>query len=81
MGADATVPEPDAAAAALRRLANARMPFGRYQGRYLTDLPEEYLIWFARKGFPKGRLGDQMREALDLKTNGLESLMEPLRES
>ena len=59
----------------LSKLATTQMPFGKYQGRYLIDLPEAYLIWFARKGFPKGQLGEQMQLALELKTNGLEYLI------
>ncbi|MGB1346853.1 MAG: DUF3820 family protein, partial [Pseudomonadales bacterium] len=50
----------------LSKLAATQMPFGKYQGRYLIDLPEAYLIWFTRKGFPKGQLGEQMQLALEL---------------
>lgn len=60
-------------------LATLAMPFGRYQGRVLIDLPEEYLLWFARKGFPDGRLGRLLQLALELKTSGLEDLIRPLR--
>ena len=63
------------------KLANYTMPFGKYQGRPLIDLPEAYLIWFANKGgFPEGELGEYMNLALNLKTEGLESLIRPLRE-
>ena len=41
----------------LRELANMRMPFGKYKDRYLVDLPEAYLVWFGRQGFPQGLLG------------------------
>jgi uncharacterized protein len=56
-----------------------RMPFGKFKGRFLTDLPEAYLIWFARKGFPPGKLGEFMMSALEIKTNGLEPLLAPFR--
>jgi len=63
----------------LEKLANMRMPFGKYANHRLIDLPETYLIWFSRKGFPKGELGDMLRSVLEIKTNGLEYLMEPLK--
>ncbi len=55
------------------------MPFGKYQGSTLIDLPEAYLIWFANQGFPEGQLGRLMALALEIKINGLESLIEPLK--
>src|SRR5947207_1350209 len=64
----------------LIRLATLAMPFGKYQGRVLIDLPEAYLLWFAQKGFPQGQLGGLLQLALELKTNGLEYLIEPLKE-
>ena len=71
---DACRPDPEC----LIELANYRMPFGKYRGRRLVDLPEAYLVWFARKGFPGGKLGRLMQEALAIKTNGLERLLDPL---
>lgn len=62
----------------LVELANMRMPFGKYQGRLLIDLPEPYLVWFGRNGFPKGRLGMLLESTLSIKANGLESLIRPL---
>ncbi|MEZ4454230.1 MAG: DUF3820 family protein [Nannocystaceae bacterium] len=62
----------------LLELAEARMPFGKYQGRRLMHLPEAYLVWFTREGLPAGRLGQQLALVLEIKTNGLESLVEPL---
>jgi uncharacterized protein len=59
-------------------LANTKMPFGKYAGRYLIDLPEPYVVWFKQKGFPAGALGRQLEAVLELKTNGLEYLVRPL---
>lgn len=61
----------------LIELANYKMPFGKYSGRYLFQLPEGYLIWFKNKGLPKGKLGEFMMEIIEIKTNGLEYLLEP----
>ncbi|AWF82347.1 hypothetical protein BTJ40_16775 [Microbulbifer sp. A4B17] len=63
----------------LVELARLKMPFGKYAGRVLIDLPEEYLLWFAKKGFPEGRLGQLMTLALEIKVEGLEKLIDPLR--
>ena len=64
---------------ALLELAAARMPFGRYAGTRLIDLPEPYVVWFAQQGFPEGKLGAQLRAVYEIKVNGLEYLFEPLR--
>lgn len=63
----------------LIKLANMTMPFGKYQGRVLIDLPEEYLLWFAEKGFPEGELGQLLALALEIRINGQENLLDPLR--
>ena len=63
----------------LIKLAKLKMPFGKYQGRLLIDLPEPYLIWFSKQGFPDGELGQLLALALEIKINGLESLIEPLK--
>lgn len=63
----------------LIELANYRMPFGKYAGRLLLDLPQAYLSWFAQRGFPKGKLGEHMALTLEIKHNGLEHLVRPLR--
>ncbi len=59
-------------------LAHARMPFGRYEGRLLVDLPEPYVVWFHGKGFPKGKLGRQLAIMYEIKVNGLEYLIREL---
>lgn len=64
----------------LIRIARETMPFGKYQGKLIIDVPEEYLIWLKNKGWPEGKLGDWLELALEVKVNGLESLVEPLRE-
>lgn len=63
----------------LLALANMTMPFGKYQGKVLMDLPEEYLLWFQGKGFPQGRLGQLLGLCLEVKINGLEGVLEPMR--
>ena len=63
----------------LIQIANMVMPFGKYAGRVLIDLPEEYLLWFAQKGFPRGELGELMNLVLVIKTEGLENLVMPLK--
>lgn len=62
----------------LIKLANSKMPFGKYQGRFLVDLPEPYLVWFKQKGFPQGELGKLLEEMFEIKVNGLEKLLRPL---
>lgn len=63
----------------LPKLANTKMPFGRFKDTALIDLPEEYLLWFVDRGFPGGKLGDLMKITLEIKINGLESLIKPLK--
>jgi uncharacterized protein (DUF3820 family) len=60
-------------------LVSYKMPFGKYKDRLLCDLPVYYLEWFARKGFPKGKLGMLLQTMLVIKQNGLEDLLKPLR--
>jgi uncharacterized protein len=64
----------------LTELANARMPFGKYKDRFLIDLPDSYLVWFARKGFPEGKLGRMLASIHEIKMNGLDKLLIPLRQ-
>lgn len=63
----------------LVKLANTKMPFGKYEGRFLIDLPEYYLVWYKQKGFPKGKLGEQMALVYELQLNGLEDLVRNIR--
>jgi uncharacterized protein (DUF3820 family) len=63
----------------LIKLAHTKMPYGKYKGRYLIDLPEHYIVWYKTKGFPKGILGDMMNEVYELKLNGLEHLIRTIQ--
>ena len=63
----------------LKELVTMKMPFGKYKNRILCDLPEPYLLWFHRNGFPKGKLGILLSTLYEIKLNGLEYLLEPLR--
>ena len=65
--------------ALLLELVRARMPFGKYKGQLLVDLPEPYLVWFQRQGFPRGKLGEQLQTVLTIKSNGLTAMLSPLR--
>ncbi|MDD2898054.1 MAG: DUF3820 family protein [Desulfuromonadaceae bacterium] len=60
-------------------LAETRMPYGKYKGTRLVDLPEPYVVWFAGKGFPSGRLGELLQTVYEIKVNGLEYLFDNLR--
>lgn len=60
-------------------LVRMRMPYGKYKDRVLCDLPEFYLVWMAQKGFPKGKLGTLLATLYEIKVNGLEYLLKPLR--
>jgi len=63
----------------LTELVTVKMPFGKYQGYTLCNLPEPYLVWYNQKGFPKGKLGQQLATLYEIKLNGLEYLLEPLK--
>ncbi len=63
----------------LIKLVTVRMPFGKYKGYILCDLPEHYVMWFHQKGFPGGELGMLLATLYEIKLNGLEHLLRPLR--
>ena len=63
----------------LHLLVTRCMPFGKYKGRLIADLPGNYLTWFAREGFPQGELGKLLELMHELDHNGLSSLLDPLR--
>lgn len=65
---------------ALLKLAQATMPFGKYAGHRLVDLPERYVVWLSRKGFPEGELGELLSTVYEIKVNGLEYLFKPLQQ-
>ncbi|MDY6927977.1 MAG: DUF3820 family protein [Pseudomonadota bacterium] len=67
-------------AAALKQAINQTMPFGKYAGRKLIQLPEPYLVWFAKQGFPVGKLGEQLALMYEIKLNGMEGMLTPLIE-
>lgn len=63
----------------LLSLVKDKIYFGKYEGRLLCDLPVSYLEWFSRNGFPKGKLGMQLQTLYEIKINGLEYLLQPLK--
>ena len=62
----------------LLKIAQTKMPFGRYAGTLLVDLPETYVLWFERKGYPEGELGELLRNLYEIKVNGLEDVVRRL---
>lgn len=65
----------------LERLLTREMPFGKYKGRIIADLPGHYLAWFARQGFPSGEIGQLLALMHELDHNNLTGLLEPLRKA
>lgn len=65
----------------LQRLLTLKMPYGKYEGRYIADLPGHYLGWFAREGFPKGEMGRLLELMYEIDHNDLRELLNPLRQS
>ena len=64
----------------LERLVKWQMPFGKYKGRIIADLPGHYLNWFAREGFPPGEIGRLLALMQEIDHNGLKDLLRPLRQ-
>ncbi len=60
-------------------LAHTKMPFGKYEGYYLIDIPEYYIVWYRNKGLPNGTLGEQLQLVYELKLNGLEDMIRNIR--
>jgi uncharacterized protein len=71
--------EPKANPELLIQLVSMKMPFGKYKDRLLCDLPVHYLEWFQRKGFPQGKLGILLETIYEIKINGVEDLLKPLK--
>ena len=65
----------------LQRLLSTAMPYGKYKGRMIADLPGQYLNWFAREGFPKGEIGRLLALMQEIDHNGLSDLLTPLRKN
>lgn len=65
----------------LKEICVFKMPFGKYEGTILVDLPISYLEWFHRNGMPKGKLGMQLATVYEIKLNGLMDLLAPIRAS
>lgn len=62
----------------LMKLLEAKMPYGKYKGRLLIDLPEPYLVWYNSKGFPSGKMGEMLQAMYEIKLNGLEVMLRKL---
>lgn len=65
----------------LEKLVSRKMPFGKYEGRIIADLPGPYLNWFAREGFPSGEIGQLLHLMHEIDHNGLSGLLDPLRKA
>jgi uncharacterized protein len=63
----------------LQKIVTDKMPFGKYKDTLICDLPVHYLEWMAKQGFPKGKLGMMLATIFEIKTNGLEYLLQPLK--
>lgn len=71
--------KPDDPQKQLIKLAHAKMPFGKYKGYHLIDIPEYYIVWYRNKGFPAGELGAQLALIYELKLNGLEEIVRTIK--
>ncbi len=63
----------------LQELVSYKMPYGKYKDYLVCDLPEHYLVWYHSKGFPKGKLGLLMATMYEIRLNGLEAILEPIK--
>jgi uncharacterized protein (DUF3820 family) len=63
----------------LLELVSFKMPYGKYKDKIIADLPEHYLVWYHTKGFPNGKLGMMLQTMYEIKLNGLDYLLKPLR--
>ena len=63
----------------LKKLLKTKMPYGKYKGLYLVDLPESYVVWYHSKVFPSGQLGKMLSTVYEIKLNGLEAMIDELR--
>jgi uncharacterized protein (DUF3820 family) len=63
----------------LMELVRMKMPYGKYKGRILADIPEHYLVWYRQKGFPKGKLGVLLETLYEIKLNGLDDILYGLK--
>lgn len=73
------LPSPNEQRKVLSQLVTVKMPYGKFKGRLLCDLPEPYLVWYKQKGMPKGNLGMLLETLYEIKLNGLEYLLKPLK--
>ncbi len=64
----------------LIKLAKKKMPYGKHKGSFLIDLPEHYIAWYQTKGFPEGEIGELLGLLYEIKLNGLEYLVWPLKD-
>jgi len=65
----------------LKELVTIKMPFGKYKGTLICNLPENYLVWFHQKGFPDGKIGVLLATMFEIMLNGLEYLLDPLKKT
>lgn len=63
----------------LRDLVSVHMPYGKYKGKLICDIPEYYLVWYENNGFPEGKMGVLLSTMYEIKLNGLEYLLRPLK--
>lgn len=63
----------------LRDLVSVHMPYGKYKGKLICDIPEYYLVWYENNGFPEGKIGVLLSTMYEIKLNGLEYLLKPLK--